>query len=796
MKIAKYFLIAPAGLLSAAVFLWAWFGYPDDRRLAPFPMETLRPQHQYEQLAYSLFLSESPGQHSLDREAFSHHLDKLRDEDATGPWLQTRSGRFRNPWQVYLSAGSHPERLEGRDAILIPVGESFSFKPSVQGRSRLEAAALSIGGQNTLELAADNQIFKAWKIQKKQAGRPEGNFWYQKIGRYLSPDAPVPGGIWTALSASYQAAKGHQLSLRCRGKKGYCIVSEPKIWQHSVETKANLLFILVDTMRDDALDDAKSAPFMHHFARNAIRFRNTLASGNMTSPSTNALLSCRKPSDLGPLAFSYSLGQQEKDDYYRQNKASFPHLFTRAGWETAMIGNISVISEIMGAAIDHGFSQQIAVEQPGYDTAAISREGIRWLSQNGHKPFFLYLHFHAPHAPYRAPFRDILSVFPDSSVFSSLPDIFRWLYKGEILQTDRYVRQVISALKALKLDETTTVVLTADHGDHHELRYFGENEAGPAFSGTYFDHGATLFSDEIRVPLVIKPAGNPASLVVDQTVSGLDTGPTMLEMSGISAPPWCTGRSLVPYFNKNSAPEGSGQLHSRTLGFEGFKRRGIFFDNRYKYIRQYSPVEKRIYPPGEYRGRMVNYFAEELLYDLRNDPGEQNNLSQKAPQLRLRAKEVYQDYYQSEAIWELVITNPGREKLDITADNSEFFRADKSDQKPSVVLRNGKIRITPEIRERYLWRSPVSPVSLPRILVGGKEVPVRMTGMHLPLSLEAMARLSPENPDAGESPVPENKPAAWIRKAPGGNVHKRKIQAGNPTFDRLLQEWGYLNNNT
>ena len=61
------------------------------------------------------------------------------------------------------------------------------------------------------------------------------------------------------------------------------------------------------------------------------------------------------------------------------------------------------------------------------------------------------------------------------------------------------MEQVLAELSNLGLDETTTVVITADHGDHHETRRFTSNEVGPAYTGTYFDHGATLFNDEIRL---------------------------------------------------------------------------------------------------------------------------------------------------------------------------------------------------------------------------------------------------------------------------------------------------------
>ncbi|MCB9228289.1 MAG: sulfatase [Deltaproteobacteria bacterium] len=789
MKIFRYLSIICLCLILLLTIIWVRFGYPDDQRITPFPAHTLSPLHQYEHLAFSLFSSPQTAQHSMGPDELLRQQQLLKEEPSAAPWIQTSSARIRQPWQVYLSAGSYPERLEGRDAILIPAGQSFRFHPGVQGRVRLETGALSLGDDLVLELRSEKRILRSWKLTKKTAPRNHRSFWYANIGRYLQPDAPVPGGQWENLSVSWQSSDKAQLSFTCRGKQGHCLISGANIWQHQTESKPNILLILVDTMRKDALDDPVSAPFMHQFSSQNIHFSRTMAAGNMTSPSTNALLACRKPTSLGTLAFSYSMNQQEKDQYYLKNPASFPQSFRDAGWETAMIGNVSVISEVMGVSIDHGFSQQIAIEQPGYDTAAISREALHWLSQHGHKPFFLYLHFHAPHAPYRPPFRDLLATFPGLSALSSHPDVLRWLYKGEIHHTDRYVQKVIEGLRSMRLEDSTTIVLTADHGDHHEVRFFGDNDVGPAFTGSYFDHGATLFHDEINVPLVISPASRRQNSEISQTVSGLDTGPTLLSLARLPVPEWCEGHSLTPLFHQESTEEEKSSVTSRTLGFEGFHRRGIFFGNRYKYIRQYSPVRKRIYPPGSLTGTMVSYFSEELLYDMEHDPAEAKNLTYQQTELLQQARLYYREYYRPDVIYELFISNPEEEELEIIAEKKQTFMFGMAGQP----LKHGKIRYSPGSGKEYRWASEQQPLSFPEIRLGGKRLAVSLTSMRLPLSADTLGQLPIEHEDEQTFP---RKAAAWIRKTEAHGVHKRQIRAVNPDFEKLLKEWGYLNDNS
>src|SRR5690606_21819181 len=119
-----------------------------------------------------------------------------------------------------------------------------------------------------------------------------------------------------------------------------------------------------------------------------------------------------------------------------------PAQFTKARYDTAMVGNVSVLSEVYGVGVNHGFRHQISLEVDGYDTPAIARDAVRWLAKNGDHPFFLYVHFNAPHAPYRAPLFDLVRAFPGFGVFSSYAETLHWLYQGEVAYTDRYVGQV------------------------------------------------------------------------------------------------------------------------------------------------------------------------------------------------------------------------------------------------------------------------------------------------------------------------------------------------------------------
>src|SRR4030095_643568 len=107
-------------------------------------------------------------------------------------------------------------------------------------------------------------------------------------------------------------------------------------------------------------------------------------------------------------------------------------------------------------------------------------------------PFFTWLHFYDPHAPYVPP-------SPYKEQFAGRP------YDGEIAFTDAQIRRVLDALHRSGLDEHTVVVVLADHGeglgDHHELT-----------------HAVLIYQSTMRVPFIVTGPGVPHGRVVNDRV--------------------------------------------------------------------------------------------------------------------------------------------------------------------------------------------------------------------------------------------------------------------------------------
>jgi len=285
--------------------------------------------------------------------------------------------------------------------------------------------------------------------------------------------------------------------------------------------------------------------------------------------------------------------------------------------------------------------------QQGFEKLApISRstdQKTKWcldfLSQPDDRPFFIWLYYWDPHLPYTPPAEFMKASEPGYTAEDSEPrgrpspgtpdkelrdrtglyggtievltrinesrielseterEHLIHLYDAEIAFVDSRIEQVVARIKELGLWDDTMLILNADHGEG-----FGEH-------GKYY-HGLTLYEDQVRVPLIIKP---PQSLTegknIRSSVRNMDIMPTILDYCGVRSPQDVQGQSLRPYAEGKSAPNLPSCLETfgfwKGLGSEfqlvGYRRDG------YKLI--YDLVNQR-----------------EELYHLVQDPGETVNL--------------------------------------------------------------------------------------------------------------------------------------------------------------------------
>src|SRR5690606_3288082 len=147
-----------------------------------------------------------------------------------------------------------------------------------------------------------------------------------------------------------------------------------------------------------------------------------------------------------------------------------------------------------------------------------------------------------------------------------------------------------------------------------------------------------------------------------------------------------------------------------------------------------------------------------------------NNLVFQNRPLLEKAQELYKSYYNVQTKLELVI---------------------ETDEKTNYTVRlSGQKTLKGEVADRIIL--PISSWDDEKISVtiGDRKVDVLLTSMRLPLPLSLIPKLPPEHDP--ESFLIYPRPNAYLRKVTDQQVQKRKIVATYPEFEKILREWGYL----
>jgi arylsulfatase A-like enzyme/Tfp pilus assembly protein PilF len=292
----------------------------------------------------------------------------------------------------------------------------------------------------------------------------------------------------------------------------------------------NLILITVDTLRADRVGvtggTAALTPALDALGRRGAVFLDATAHVPLTLPSHASILTGRYPTGTGV-----------HDNTGFQLPASLPTLATvlhAAGYHTAAFVSSYVLRGSTG--LSRGFDRyddafpgagaaRVTLSSLERRAPEVARDAASWLKQ-APEPFFLWVHFYDPHAPYDAP-----PAF--ASRFPGRP------YDAEVATSDFGVGLVLDALDAGRRDRTV-VVATGDHGE--ALGEHGEAE-----------HGILLYDSTLHVPAMIAGPGVPAGTRVGRQVRLVDLMPTALALLGVAAPAALDGESLITLMNHPDA---------------------------------------------------------------------------------------------------------------------------------------------------------------------------------------------------------------------------------------------------
>ncbi len=241
-------------------------------------------------------------------------------------------------------------------------------------------------------------------------------------------------------------------------------------------------------------------------------------------------------------------------------------------------------------------------------------EGITQEIVRLQSPFVGYFHFWPPHEPY-FPNRRFIGVFDDGWSPASKPSHFLSLqtpdeelnqsrreYDEYIANVDENFGQLYDHLQATGVLDNSYLIVTSDHGQLFERGVNGHVTA-------------LLYDPIIHVPLIISAPGQSERQDIHSPTSCVDLVPTLLKITGASAPNWLEG-NLLPGF-----------------GGDGTGERSIFAVEAKKNS-SFEPLTKATFAmiKGDYKliwyVGYTGYDDVYELYNLKTDPEELRDLSQ------------------------------------------------------------------------------------------------------------------------------------------------------------------------
>jgi arylsulfatase A-like enzyme len=436
--------------------------------------------------------------------------------------------------------------------------------------------------------------------------------------------------------------------------------------------KPNIIFIFTDQQSAKMLSCAGNphvqTPHLDKLAQSGIRFEQTFVTNPVCSPSRFSLMTGLMPSQVNGEDNMLMMGQDIPQELLDN---SLGVLFRNAGYETVYGGKVHLPghggNDFSNDVSQYGFS--VLTDDDRDELAEIS---ARFIRQKHDKPFLLVASFINPHdicfmvinemrkarnenpiggiawkklqQALRIPdgvsedefFNNICPPLPDnfeppSNEFPAAAGsikphaqygrdqwgekewrLHRWAYKNLTELVDRKIGTILQALYESEYDDNTIVVFTSDHGD---------------MDGSHrLEHKSVFYDESVRVPLIFRWKGKTEPGKVDKStlvINGLDLLPTLCDFAGIAIPENMPGVSLKNVVTGNQKELVRDYVVSETLGAR------MVFDGEWKYMAAGNPEQH------------------EMLFNLKNDPGEMHNLAletQHSEQLQ-RCRKMLTDWY-------------------------------------------------------------------------------------------------------------------------------------------------------
>ncbi|MFB3826469.1 MAG: sulfatase [Bryobacteraceae bacterium] len=408
--------------------------------------------------------------------------------------------------------------------------------------------------------------------------------------------------------------------------------------------RPNIIIFLVDDLgwADVGCDGSTfyETPNVDRLASQGVRFTNGYAACPVCSPTRASIMTGKYPARLHltdwiPGRRQWPTSKLLAPQFEQQlalDETTIAEMLKPLGYTSAAIGKWhlgggSYLPEHQGFDLNIGGTERGSPPSyfppyriPGleprserdYLTDNLTARAEQFIESNRSKPFFLYLSHFAVHLPIGAK-PEVAAKYRAKKVTGEQkhPE-----YAAMVEGMDDSMGRILAKLDELGIANDTVIFYLSDNGG---LRYEGKSTA-PITSNAPLRAGkGHLYEGGIRVPTIVRwPGKLPAGVVNDTPVCSVDLLPTIAEMTGAKRGV-VDGVSLTPALRKGGA----------------LKRDALYW--HYPHYSNQGGVPGGAVRQGDWK--LIEFYEDGHveLYNLRDDPGERNNL---APKLKQKAAEL------------------------------------------------------------------------------------------------------------------------------------------------------------
>lgn len=419
----------------------------------------------------------------------------------------------------------------------------------------------------------------------------------------------------------------------------------------NAQQKPNIIFIMADDLGSSELgsygNTFNETPNLDKLAGEGARFTQAYSAAPICSPSRVGIMTGQYPARVRITDFLDNNAPRYLDPlkYFTINRA-----LSAAGYHTGIVGKWHLDTKFddpKGNPKQHGFDEVIGSEtkyiadgdyffpydkvstfatgtEDEYLTDRQCSEASDFIKRNKEKPFFLYLTFYSVHTKLEAPEKLVAKykakfdkkygagkaeeLYGPNNIRHEADHLDNPYLAAMIERIDVGVGEIMQTLKDAGIDKNTLVMFFSDNGGVWKLGNNGVLRAGKSW----------LYEGGVRENLIARwPAAIKPATVVNERVMATDFYPTFLQMAGTSKKKGIQldGKSIVPLFaGKQMAPREPFYWHYPSETGKWVNRMcSAMRDGDYKLLYFYKANRTE-------------------LYNLKDDPSEQNDIAAKEPQ--------------------------------------------------------------------------------------------------------------------------------------------------------------------